>query len=184
MITLYHGEDITASRNAIPKGVVNEPLFGQKRTVLIENPKNPSQIIDDNDVDTVVWFDHQLTPGQLKSFTNAKIQEFKLNQVVFKFVESIVPKNQKEMLPLFEKYCEQEIPEIIFSMVIRQFRLMLNPEQLNSWQKDKIISQIKSFPIKSLRQIYHQLLEIDYQQKTGQAPLDLKGSLELFLLKL
>lgn len=198
MITLYHGEDVTSSRRALPENAVKiegkdatselltqllegGSLFGEKRAVVIENVKKLPENISG---DLILWFDHKLTPSQLQPYAGAKVTEFKLNQTVFQFLESIWPGNQKVMLPLFEKYCQQEFPEIAFVMIVRQFRLMLNPTGLPTWQKNRIVAQTKKFSSGRIREVYRQLLQLDYNQKSGQATLDLKGSLELFLLSL
>lgn len=183
MITLFHGEDITSSRNALPKGGVDEPLFTSRRVVILENPKTLPKSLD-VDTDIFLWFDHKLTPSQLQQYPGAKITEFKLGQIVFQFLESIRPGNQKIMLPLFEKYCQQELPEITFVMIVRQFRLMLNPAGLPTWQKNRVLAQAKKFSPEKIREIYKKLLAIDYELKSGQSVSDLKGSLELFLLTL
>ncbi len=198
MITLFHGEDIGASRKALPPEAIiieaktataerltqlleGDSLFGDKKPVIIENlkilPKNISG-------DLILWFDHKLTPGQIKEFSGAKIQEFKLSEVVFKFVESIKPDNQKVMLPLFEQFCRQEFIEIVFIMIVRQFRLLLDTRQLAGWQKDRVVAQAKKFTPESLKSLYKKLLDIDFEQKNGLAISDLKGTLELFLLRL
>lgn len=200
MISLFHGEDVTACRNALPEDAIKvdgktatpellaqlfsgRSLFEGEKTVVLENPKNlPAGIADDTNL--ILWFDHKLTPNQIKEFAGASVQEFKLNQIVFKFVESLRPANQREMLTLFKKYCSQEYPEIILAMIVRQFRLLLNPRQLAGWQKDRVAAQAKRFTPQKLRAIYKTLLQIDYEQKTGQAVSSLQSSLELFLLNL
>lgn len=99
------------------------------------------------------------------------------------------------MLRLLKKVLEVEIPEIIFSLLIRQLRLLLlisNEEKeeaedlkrLATWQKQKLATQAKNFTEKQLRSYYHELLEIDYQQKTGQNAFDLKKTLEIFIMNL
>jgi DNA polymerase III delta subunit len=88
------------------------------------------------------------------------------------------------MLSLLAEYAKTEVPEIIFAMIVRQFRLMLNPLDLAPWQLARIKSQASHFSPQKLKQIYKDLLRLDYEQKSGLAPLDLKGSLELFLLAL
>lgn len=199
MITLFHGEDVTASRNALPEGAVKvdgktatpellaqmlsgNNLFDGWQTVVIENPKKIPEMPPD--IDVFIWFDHKLTATQLKAYSGAQVQEFKLGTIVFKFVESLRPGNRQEMVNLFEQYSRSELPEIILTMIIRQFRLMLDPSSLAGWQKDRIVAQSKQFPPEKIKKIYKELLDIDYRQKTGLAPSDLSGSLELFLLTL
>ncbi|MCL4389850.1 MAG: hypothetical protein M1484_04610 [Patescibacteria group bacterium] len=198
MITVLHGEDITASRKELNRlreefdgEVLINPtelaqaleggsLFAQKKLIILENPKE----VPETQSDLIIWFDRKLTAAQAAKFKNAKTLEFKLNQLVFKFVESLRPANQKEMLTLFSQYLDQEVPEIAFSMIVRQFRLMLNPVGLAAWQEGKIKTQAAKFGPARLKSLYKKLLEIDFAVKTGQFPGSLRLALELFLLAL
>jgi len=55
---------------------------------------------------------------------------------------------------------------------------------LPEWRQGKLISQGKRIGLAKLLELYQQLLEIDYQQKTGQTPLNLAFQLDLFLATL
>ena len=123
------------------------------------------------------------------------MEEFKLDPVVFKFLESNAPTNQKNLLPLWQKYRSSEEPEIIVTMLARQIRLLLlvksqaptGPEdflRLSPWQKSRLSSQSQHFTLTSLLELHHQLLNLDYQNKTGTSLLSLPDSLELLLLRL
>lgn len=214
MITLLHGENITVSRNALNQAIdefegeilridgktvtvemltqalEGGSLFAAKKLVVIENitenkikwPKFGSQF------DLLFWESKEASLAQIRAieekFGQLEIKEFKPSTVAFKFVESLFPENQRQIFSFYKIYSQEEIPEIIFSMIVRQFRLMLSPSQLSGWQKDRITSQSKRFPKDQLKRIYKKLLQIDFDQKRGLTPVNLSLSLELFLLSL
>ncbi|MEM3041809.1 MAG: hypothetical protein QXG97_07300, partial [Nitrososphaerota archaeon] len=85
-------------------------------------------------------------------------------------------------------------PEIIFAMLIRQFRLLLALQEANSqiddlrrikpWQQKKIILQSQQFGKEKLLSLYKMLYEIDHKQKTGKLPLSLNSTIDIFLLEI
>lgn len=168
--------------------IILEGFFtGRKTTVTKEIPKLESS------ANIIIWEGKKLTLGQIsvieKIFPGVSIKEFKQNQVVFKFVESIRPKNQKQMLTLLQEYFKVEIPEIVFSMIVRQLRLLLliksgSADELSPWQKSRLEAQAKSFNFEQLKSIYAQLLDIDFKIKSGQLAYNLPTAIELFLLDL
>ncbi len=226
MITLLHGENISASRARfqqlqaeIDADVVTidlkdqigpDPLaalqttglFSDRQFAAIENAvtsKELEKIAKYDLTDAVFWEGKKLTSTQIttfqKVFPKASILEFKIDPVVFKFVESIRPNNVAEVINLFRKYQKTDPSEVIFTMIVRQFRhiLLASTNESNgpdewlraSWQKTKLASQAKSFPSLLLREKYHQLGNLDYYHKTGQLPHgSLEKALELFLLTL
>lgn len=226
MITLLHGDNVSASRaryqllqdeadGTVVTIDLNSPagsdplaslqttgLFSDKQLIAIENAlstKNLEKLAKYDLTDAVFWEGKKLTPTQItafeKLFPKASILEFKVDPVVFKFVESLRPKNQTEMLPLYHQYLKTDVPEVIFTMTVRQFRLLIlastnestGPDDWLrlSWQKSKLATQAKAFSPQLLRKSYLTLSDIDYRTKTG---LLIEGSLEraleLFLLTL
>jgi hypothetical protein len=111
-----------------------------------------------------------------------KSLEFKIPTLIWKLCDSLKPTNGKQILLMFSDTLKTTDIEFIFAMIIRQFRLMLNPVGLAPWQASKIQSQSKVFGEGSLKNIYQQLLTIDYENKTSLSPLSLKNNLEKFLL--
>jgi hypothetical protein len=84
--------------------------------------------------------------------------------------------------------------ELIFFMIVRQFRLMISQletgakieetKRLQSWQTGKLSSQANSFGKERLISLYDKLFEIDLAQKTGKLPYSLDKSIDIFLLAL
>lgn len=82
--------------------------------------------------------------------------------------------------------------ELIFFMLIRQFRLLLavSEEGIDSidemkriapWQKSKLNSQARSFGKESLLDIYNKLYKIDSETKSGKSALTLTQAIDFFL---
>jgi hypothetical protein len=195
--------DLNSPSGSDPLAVLQTTgLFAEKQFAAIENAISSKSVVKVAQYglsDVVFWENKKLTPTQITSFgkvfPKATVLEFKVDQVVFKFVESIRPNNKAEMLNLFRQYLKTDVPEIIFTMTVRQFRLLLlaatnekaGPEEWlkASWQKAKLASQAKAFSPELLRAKYQELSDIDFRSKTGQlVEGSLERALELFLLTL
>ena len=96
---------------------------------------------------------------------------------------------------LQKKLAEGAEPFYLFSMFVRQFRLLIQVKEMAEagerpagmaaqlrmppFVVDKLAQQAQGFTLPQLEQIYGRLLEIDVQTKTGQA--DMLTSLHLLL---
>lgn len=194
----------TLSPELLVQALQPESLFTTQKLIIIENPEKNKTLCDQmpaiqDGVTLVLVEEKKLTTGQIakyqKVLPNLQPLEFKVNSVVFKFLEALKPGNQKVFLPLWQIYLATEEPEVILVMLIRQLRLLLiaaeasnvkieDWQRLSPWQQNSFKSQTKSFPSAKLVALYQDLQTIDYQNKTGQTPLTLDKRLELFLLKL
>lgn len=208
MITIIHGDNTVVSRNELEKIKTNfsgeivvlegknllasdfiqatesKSLLSEKRLVIVENCLEFE--IGKSDCDLVFWYDKELGKTILDKFKKCetKILLFKTDTLIFKFCDNILPGNGRKSVELFRSCLQTGDAEYIFIMIVRQFRLMLNPLSLTPWQQSKIVSQAKAFGQNNLENIYKKLLEMDYQNKTGQLPLGLAFSIEVFLLSL
>lgn len=212
MITILHGENTVASRNELDKiksdfvgeivflegknlsennfiqATQSQSLLSDNKLVIIENylsDKNRGdKIFKKFSGDIVFWDDKELGKTILNNFKEAKILLSKIDTVIFKFCDSLLPGNRNKTVDLFRTCLKNTETEYIFAMIVRQFRMMLNPTSLSPWQQSKIVVQAKAFGSTRLVEIYKQLLELDYQNKTGQLPKNLSFSIELLLLNL
>ena len=177
-------------------------LFGQEKLVVVENlisenrkQKTENRIFEylkrlPSFTNLVLWERKKIDGRALSQFKNARIQLFKTPAIIFKFLESIRPGNTKAMLTLLESCLKKEPIELVFYMVVRQFRLLLlvkdlgeeGVPQLANWQYRRLTNQAGYFTIEKLLKIYKKFLKIDFEQKTGQAAFDLKKTLELLLV--
>lgn len=117
------------------------------------------------------------------------IKNFKLPNLLFKFLDSINPENKKENIILLKKVLENLDPGFVFSMLIRQIRLLILASDnetitMAPWQKRNLENQFKHFSKDKLINLYKKLLEIDLRQKTSSSPFDLNSELEFFIANL
>ncbi|MCL4418153.1 MAG: hypothetical protein M1365_15950, partial [Actinobacteria bacterium] len=85
--------------------------------------------------------------------------------------------------------------EIIFFMIIRQFRLLISQteesksaideaKKLAPWQLSKFKRQLSFFDRSKLLTLYNKLFEIDLKHKTGKISFPLEKSIDFFLADL
>lgn len=193
------------SPEILAQNLTGSSLFNaDKKLLVIENFSANSALFENisvpsTNIDIIFWEGKSLTQTQIKtlqkSFPSLTEQEFKIDPIVFKFLDCLEPRNTKQNLKYWTDYKTTEVPEIISVMLVRQFRLLLlakdpaasdSPDwaRLSPWQKQKINSQASKFSTEILKKCFARLADIDYRSKTSQTPLDLQGSLELFLLSL
>lgn len=139
-----------------------------------------------------LWEAKELERAALSQFKEASIKSFKLSSTLFSLLDSLKPKNGTQLIQLFHKSLEANDAEMIFFMLIRQFRILLalsdnNGEtitevsRLAPWQKSKFERQVNLFGKSSLRQLYSKLFQIELAQKTGALSSSLISSIDFFL---
>lgn len=225
MITIIHGDDVIASRNflfeqkdknsltfdaesldisELKQEVAGSGLFGPSIKIFIENlftrkgSKNLSGIIsvlnDKTEADVYIWSDKILSAKVLLDFPKHTIQLFKIPQNIWSFLDGIRPGRPGNVLSFRQALSNTE-PEIVFAMVIRQFRLMLGliessgssideVKRLAPWQRSKLLRQALMFEIDKLKQIYKKLYKIEKAVKTGKSPLTLPQNIDILLLEI
>lgn len=201
MKQLFHGDNIVASRQALNDlkdsfkgGVVvldgksldittfvqatsSDSIFGTTKLVLVENYftsiKKPRPEIINSNADILFWEGKKLTPTVLNQLDSFRIREFKVEAVIFKFVDALRPNGGKSLLFLFDRCLATSEPEFIFAMIIRQFRLMLEGSRP---------FQAKLFGGDRLKLIYQRLLDLDYKNKQSLLVGNLGANVKEFLL--
>jgi DNA polymerase III delta subunit len=155
----------------------------------------------------ILWEGKELERGALSTFKKATIRDFKLPQTLFQFLDALKPDNNKLLIKLFHQTVTTTEPEMIFFMLVRQFRILLalaqNPSTLYSndgaeggrftpidelkrmqpWQKNKIEKQSKLFDTVHLLDLYDKLFKIEVGQKTGTLNTSLICAIDFFLLE-
>src|SRR3989338_1262010 len=176
-------------------------LFSTPKLIIIENilkgplSKEKKEIIEhissENQMHTIIiWEDRKIEAGPIKKyFSKAKLMSFDFPAQLFKFLDSISPHNEKNLLYSYHDLLKKEAAELIFVMLLRQFRYMLMAKDLKgevaelpSWQAQKLYRQASFFTLENLISLYRQLISIDYRIKTGQTPLPLSKLLDLFFI--
>lgn len=204
MINIFHGDDQLQSRSALNSfldqkanfdilrldskdidvdqinGFINsQSLFASQKIIVFLNFFSISKpildkilkIIKSNDsFDIVIWQDKTLNVTQLKTFPKAKVELFPLDKKLFKCINSLSPKNAARFIPLYHQVLEQEPFELFLFWLKSSLR-----KQLTTFSK---------FDTDSLKTAYLQMIELDYQSKTGQLAIPKDMALERILLNL
>lgn len=185
-----------------------QSLFSDKRLVVVENfisaKKNNTEAweyLKDNEFtpDILIWESKKIDGRKLswlRKNRQNKVEEHSLPNVLFQFLDSIGFPSKEKTLSLFEQTINKTPIELVYFMIVRQFRLLLlvkfnstdvkikETSRLQAWQLQRISRQTALFDQERLKKCYKKLLFIDYQQKTGQSTLDLKQTLDIFLTQL
>jgi hypothetical protein len=143
----------------------------------------------------LLWEDKELTPAALKAIKNPITRVYKLPQTLFQFLDNIRPNNSKVLINLFHETINITDPEMVFYMLVKQFRLLLalsDPgnddideiKRIAPWQKSKLQKQTQYFSTEKLIDLYNRLLEIEIGLKTGTLPANITQTIDLWLLGL
>ncbi len=108
---------------------------------------------------------------------------------VFDFVDALAAGNSQSAQRLLHRLLENEDTFVLWGMVIRQFRLLLQVREVleagggkeqvaaalnvHPFVAEKTLAQVRAFTLPTLEAIYHKLLDIDEAAKTSQMTLDL-----------
>lgn len=142
-----------------------------------------------------LWEAKELDKTTLSQFKQATIKQFKLSSTLFTLMDAIKPKNGTQLVQLFHKSLETNDAEMIFFMLVRQFRILLalsekgtetisEVSRLAPWQKSKLERQVNLFGKDSLQQLYSKLFQIELGQKTGTLSSSLTSAIDFFLFEI
>lgn len=193
-------------------GVVRgfEPLVGpkleqwiQKRTVEKEGKMNPAAArmlatnagndlnLLDNEIEKLVLYKFEKGgeyPAEISPQDVQLLSPHIAEVNIFDLVDALGNRNGARASTLLQqKLNEGAEPFLIFSMFVRQFRMMIQVKELieknmrppeisketkiHSFVVGKVAQQAKSFSMRQLEQVYAHLLDIDVKVKIGQADL-------------
>lgn len=201
---LMEGEGLTYDR--IFQALENKTIFDNKITLAIENffSKNKSNSIEfkkiteylnsNKNLDIFFWESTEISKTNQTILKSATVKTFSYPQVLFQFLDSLKPGNSEYLIKLIFDLKKNMEVELIFFMIVRQFRLMISQleqgakieeaKRLQTWQIAKFSKQATLFGKEKLINLYNQLFEIDLAQKTGKLPYSLGKSIDIFLLGL
>lgn len=178
-------------------------LFQNSKTIFIENflgekkkSKEKDEIVKlivkhakQNNI--FLWEKKELNKSSLIPFKEAIIKNYKLPALLFNFLDSIGPGQGKTLIPLFHKCLENTETEMIFFMIVRQFRILLSITETSEmiseikrmapWQTSRLQRQAKLFKKEKLKKLYFRLFEIETAFKTGSNPMPLISVIDIFL---
>lgn len=176
-------------------------LFGTGKIIVVKNLLTGTKskqrdllvkiILDNYDSGTILYETKKVSDTALKPFSKAQIQLFTISPVIFKFLDLLRPGNSRNILNGWNRLLElNNEPEYVFSMLVRQFRLLIQAKsgpsylKLAPYPKKMILSQASHFELAQLLDLHSQLYQIDKKIKTGSSPVALVQLLVHFFLKI
>ena len=202
-VILLDGEGLTLDQ--LFQNAENKSLFGNEQTLLIEDffTKNKSialetkkivEYINNNkNLSIIFWESTELSKAAQALLKNATVKTFSFPQILFTFLDSVRPNNSEILIKLFHELKQNMEPELIFFMLLRQFRIMLGfdgadkideVKRMAPWQLGKMQRQAGMFGSSKLKENYQKLFEMDLALKTGKIPYSLERSIDFFLADL
>jgi len=142
-------------------------LFSTNKSILDQINKLINQI---ENIDVLIWQDKTLTPVQLKTFKNAQVKNFPLDNKLFICLNSVKPKNITRIIPLYHQVIELGLYDLFLYFLKNNFR-----KQLTSYPK---------FDQPTTKRFYLQLIDLDFKNKTGDLTIPKELALERMLTNL
>ncbi len=202
---ILDGEKITLSD--LMQSLEGGSLFNEERDIFIENFFSSKKVnlsfkeiavyIDKRGFEANIYFweNSELSKTELAIFKKTEAKLFKIPQNLFGFLDNIRPGNTNS-IKQFHELLNQTAEELIFFMIVRQFRLLLAVSDLEAknaideikrlapWQTGKLKSQAKLFGPEKLITIYRRLYEVDSAYKSGKLPATLTQTIDFLLVDL
>ena len=203
-----HGERVIIKKFELPRGT-------NFRKTIKEMTMKAGGSISDKAVDLLAQLvngDHRMADQEIKKLVIyvGKNRQIQVEDVlyltpdasqgnIFNMVDAIGMGNGRQALNLLQKLLEQEEPQIVFYMVVRQFRLILLTREvldggggyndvvnkLQLWSKafiaNKLIQQARRFSMRELERIYHRLRDLDAAIKLSEVSVGI--ALETFIVE-
>jgi len=202
--TSLRGDKVTLSE--LTQLIEGNSLFSEEKNIFIENflsqkktNKEFKEILDyfkknENKSELYFWEDKEITKANLSQFKNANSKIFKFPQSLFLFLDNLKPNNSDNVL-YFHNVIAKTSEELVFYMIIRQFRILFallidnfSPidelKRLAPWQRGKLERQARLFGEEKLKEIINKLYLIDYKQKYGLTTLPLTQNVDFFLMEI
>jgi len=117
-----------------------------------------------------IWQDKKLSPSQISLLPAAQVQNYPLDNVIFKCLYAIKPNNHKALFSLLAQ---------VFSLAPIDLFLYLLKKHLR-----KSLTGYSGFNQQKLKRAYLQLVELDYLNKSGLLPLSKETGIQRILLNL
>jgi DNA polymerase III delta subunit len=107
---------------------------------------------------------------------------------VFRMIDAVVEGRKQEALRSLHILLSEQEPQGVFALFVRHFRYLIlvrelldkggklasiaESVRLPDWQVEKMIAQLRRFKMDRLSKVYHLLLRMDVDSKSGGTPLD------------
>lgn len=181
-------------------------LFDDKPALFIENFLSKNKLTEEfkkiidyinnkKILNIVFWESSELTKSQQANFKSVVFKIFSYPKSIFLFLDNLKPGNSRFLISQYKDLRKSTNDEIIFFMIIRQFRLMISllnnsdknideSNRLASWQISKLKKQIGYFDKDGIIKTYLKLFETDLNTKTGKLGVSYEKSIDFLLASL
>jgi DNA polymerase III delta subunit len=195
-VVVLNGQKTTLTE--VKQALESGSLFGGGRLLVLEgllagraskNQKEISDYLKTEKSSVVLWEPKKVSVTAIKS-VGGEDREFKVSAEIFHLTDSLSPGQTKVMLESFATCMNQEGAEMIFYMLCRQVRMMIqaktdqNSLSGSPYMVSKVVRQVKPFTQGALLKMHEKLYLIDKGVKTGTNPLPLADQLEQWLLEI
>ena len=196
----FNGNNLTLSELLLANEAAS--FFSSAKTIVIENffkgvkQKEKDLIFDyvrkESGQNLIVFWEDREVSSKDKLFKKEEIFKYDFPKLLFKFLDDLGKQPAGVMLNYFHSLRKEKEAELIFALIVRQFRLLIMMSdakivasgKLAPWQITKFRQQAKNFPADSLMQNYRALLNIDYRLKSGLTPFKMDQLIDIFLVNL
>ena len=191
----YRIEIIENNKANFQERINTKSLFREKTVFLLEKisilKKNDfnwiKKNISINDLFLIIYNDGSLGKTIINSLPkDTKVEEYKLPQLLWKFLDSFYPGNDRKTLQLLNECVKNNPIEFIFSMLSRHMKdlywVNIEPKGLEyqEWRITKLQNQADKFAKSLLKNIIKEMSEIDLKVKTSKG--ELLPSLDFMIL--
>lgn len=175
-------------------------LFGTKKLIVIEGLHSLAKSVkqkaliqmcaNSNLHQIVLWEKRSLTKTMLKQFPKLEEFEFKASKTLFSWLDSLGKNgNETKKLQLLHDAINSDGEYFCFIMLIRQFRLLIQSKSGGKiagapFMVSKLNKQAQNFTLEKILQIYKEINEFDYLQKTSKNLLSMNQWLDLLTIRL
>lgn len=179
---------------AEPNVVIIEELHSlqtsNRKKALLEYLQQQSEALPESTT-IILWEKRLLTKTMLKKFPSAQDQAFNISKVLFKWLETLSPnqKTKTKQLKMLHQALEQEDTFLVFAMLIRQSRMLIQAKSGMQMKGApfiiaKLKKQAQDFSLSQLISIHNQLAELDWKLKNSQLAGTLEQELDLLVLSM
>ncbi|GAI75303.1 unnamed protein product, partial [marine sediment metagenome] len=200
---IFRLDGLKIDLNQVLQSLESSSLFGQEKLIVIEGlfsrikSKEKDSIIkylkkEKISPDLIFWERKEISGTTLRWLPKEwQYQVFKTPTIIFKFLDSLRPGNQTQILGLLLNSIKKDSAEMVFYMLARRIRELIIASDIGKeglkgapWQIGKLMSQAKNFTLEQLTTVYGKLLEIDIDIKTGRSFMPLDWHLDLLIVDL
>lgn len=196
-ITRLDAKSLTQS--TLDEALGSQSLFDTPQLIVIEElhslptsarKKALISAVASAQTDCILWEKRTLTKPMLKQFATAAVEEFKLSNSLFAWLD-MLGGNKSVAVKLRTLHAAEsaEGEYLCFVMIIRQIRLLIQAKEGGQiagppFMIAKLRAQANSFDLAQLLQLYRRLLEMDLRMKSSTPGLNLAQELDLLTMEL